>query len=70
MRFALPVVAASLCGFLIGHGTETSADLFVLLTSIVLVYSAIAMSELLQALPRNHRASQGGSRPVGPGRLR
>jgi hypothetical protein len=70
MRFAIPLAAALLFGFLVGHGTEAPVDLFILLTSVVIVYAAIGVSELLQSLPRPHRASRGGTRTVGANRLR
>jgi hypothetical protein len=59
MRFALPLAAALLFGFLVGHGTEAPVDLFILLTSIIIVYSAIGISDLLQSVPNplRHRAA-------------
>jgi hypothetical protein len=69
MRFAIPVAAALLLGFLLGHGTEAPVDLFILLTSIALVYGGIGMSELLPSLPRPRRTARGGTRPVGANRL-
>ena len=65
MRFAIPVAAALLFGFLAGHGTEAPIDLFVLLTSIVLVYGAIGMPDLLQTLPRSRRTPRPGSGAAG-----
>ena len=70
MRFTTPVAVALLLGFLVGHGTDAPADLFVLLTSIVIVYCALGMADVLQALSRGRRSPRAGTRRIGANRAR
>jgi hypothetical protein len=58
MRLSGLIIVAFLSGFLASHGAEASLDLFVLLSSIIFVYSLIGVMELMHAPSRTRRPAR------------
>ena len=60
MRLLSFVSVSLMFGFLVGHGTDTPADLFVMLSAIVFIYSVIGVMQLYQGVTRGREAPTSG----------